>query len=242
MISSEEATRIAERWVAASTPSNLTSAVVVQEFEVGFVVWAADSALPGSTFSDRRGIIDRETGEVSVWPALPVEQVIAAYCERRSEQPRAPLTWSPSARTQRDLRRHASPANLTELRFADGRVLVARSGKGDGSPNHHRLVRRFYASLAREFFERGYARCSEAAVLSDALHAEDAKRANADLPQITLEEARSNLFAGAGVVTVRLREQGDPTGGKSAAPCVTCALLGAHFGFLVSPPEGNPQP
>lgn len=233
MIDRAEAARIASRWVAASTPGHHPAATaVVHEFEFGFVVWAGESS-----FTDRRGVIDRETGELSVWPALPVDQVVAAFRERRAQRSLAPLTWDPQARTKRDLRRLAAPANLSELLFADGRVLVARSAKCDGRPDHHRLVRAFYAALPREFFERGYARCSEAAVLSDALHAEDARRAADELPPIALEEVRAGLFAGAAVVTVRLRELDDPTAGKSAPPCVTCALLGAHLGFQLSLPE-----
>ncbi|MBM7790177.1 YwqJ-related putative deaminase [Tenggerimyces flavus] len=232
MIDREEAARIASRWVAASTPSHPAATAVVHEFELGFVVWAGESS-----FTDRRGVIDRETGELSVWPALPVDQVVAAFQERRVQRSPAPLTWDPGARTKRDLRRLAAPANLSELLFSDGRVLTARSAKCDVQPNHHRLVRGFYAALPGEFFERGYTRCSEAAVLSDALHAEDARRAADESPPITLEEARAVLFAGAAVVTVRLRELGDPMGGKSAPPCVTCALLGAHLGFQLSLPE-----
>jgi len=39
------------------------------------------------------------------------------------------------------------------------------------------------------------------------------------------------------MVTYRVRESGDPVAGESGPPCISCALLGQHFGFLLQPPS-----
>src|SRR5262249_29417694 len=130
-----------------------------------------------------------------------------------------------------------TPTNISHLRLPD-RLVISRSVKGDQNPRHHPLVIAFFRTgLAPEFRERGYDRCSEAAALSDALHAEDARRRTAGGLQIALEEARRGLFAGAGMVTYRVREPGDPVYGTTAPPCLSCVMLLRHFGFEVRPPD-----
>lgn len=192
-------------------------------------------------FGAGRGIIDRETGELSVWPSLPVEMVIEQFKKCRTERPPAPRTWDPASQARRDLVRVATPANMTHLTLRD-RLLVSRSVQGDDPPDHHRLVQEFLSELALAFRERGYDRCSEAAAFSDALHAEDARRAGAGEPLITLEQAQTELFGGAGMVTYRVRERGDPVAGESGPPCISCALLARRFGFQLSPPTGSELP
>jgi len=241
MITREEAGQIAEKWVANSAPPEVSLTAAVHEFDLGYVVWGRQPPDSPPLFGAGRGIIDRETGELSVWPSLPVEMVIEQFRAQRAERPPAPRTSDPAEQARRDLRRVATPANVTHLTAA-GRLLIARSVKGDDEPNHHRLVRKFLDELAPEHRERGYDRCSEAAVLSDALHAEDARRAAAGEPPIRLDQARTDLFGGAGMVTFRVREHGDPVAGKTGPPCISCALLGRHFGFLLSPPQGADLP
>jgi hypothetical protein len=200
-----------------------------------------------------RAVIDRETGEASVWPYLPVPTVVRlhreAYPESYGDSPRAPRSADQAAQARRDLRRVVTPATVTHLsmvvRLAEGehlakgerpaegeRVQVSRSVKGDADPDHHPLVLEFLLrELPAEARERGHERCSEAAALSDALHAEDARRAAAGQEAVTLAEARTELFAGADLVTYRVRERGDPVAGHAALPCVSCLLLARHFGF-----------
>ncbi len=235
MISREEADQIAQRWVAESAPADTELTPIVHEFDLGYVVWGRQPADAQPLFGAGRGIIDRETGELSVWPSLPVAMVIEEFKKRRAAFPPAPRAWSPAAQARRDLVRVATPANMTHLTVRD-RVLISRSVQGDDPPNHHPLVAAFLTQLAVELRERGYERCSEASALSDALHAEDARRAAAGEPPITLEQARDELFRGAGMVTYRVREQGDPVAGKSGPPCVSCALLARHFGFEMRVP------
>ncbi len=237
MITREEAGQIAEKWVAESAPPDVPLAAMVHEFDLGYVVWGRQP--PGSPplVGAGRGIIDKETGDLSVWPSLPVELVIGQFRRRRADQPPAPRTNDPAVQARRDLRRVATPANVTHLTLAD-RQLVVRSVKGDVEPHHHRLVREFHASgLVPEHRARGYDRCSEAAALSDALHAEDARRTATGRSPITVEQARAELFAGAGVVTYRVREREDAVAGQVGLPCVSCALLARYLGLELSLPR-----
>jgi hypothetical protein len=235
MITRDEADQIAEKWVAESA-STVPLTAAVREFDLGYVVWAQPPADYPPLFGAGRGIIDRETGELSVWPSLPIDMVIDQFREKRSERPPAPRTWDPADQARRDLRRVVTPATVSRLTLSD-RVVSARSVKGDSPPDLHPLVRSYLdEQLPVEFRERGNDRCSEAAAFSDALHAEDARRAAAGEPPISLEQARDQLFAGAGLVTYRVREPGDPVGGESAPPCLSCALLSRHLGFQLRPP------
>lgn len=99
-----------------------------------------------------------------------------------------------------------------------------------------------FIELSPQYRERGYDRCSDVAVLSDALHAEDVRRSATGNPLITLEQARTGLFGGASMVTFRVREYGDAVAERSGPPCVSCALLGQHFGFLLLPPASSDLP
>ena len=235
-ISRAEADQIAQRWVAASAPAGAQLTAVVHEFDLGYVVWGRQPADQPPLFGAGRGIIDRETGELSVWPSLPVAMVIDEFTKRRAARPPAPRTWDPAAQARRDLVRVSTPARMTHLTVGD-QVLISRSVQGDDPPNHHGLVAAFLSELPVEFRERGYERCSEAAALSDALYAEDVRRAAARQRPITIDQARDELFRGANLVTYRVRERGDPVGGKSGPPCVSCALLARHFGFEMRLPS-----
>ncbi len=52
------------------------------EFELGFVVWGEDRAEgPRSDAGSQRLVIARDSGEATLWPALPVGEVIRRYEE-----------------------------------------------------------------------------------------------------------------------------------------------------------------
>ncbi|WP_067068590.1 YwqJ-related putative deaminase [Carbonactinospora thermoautotrophica] len=236
MITREEAQQFAEQWVAQGAPPGAAPRAAVYEFDLGYVVWPQDPPGAPPLVGAGRGVIDKETGELSVFPSVPVEMVVEQYRQRRAQNPPPPRTFDPAAELRRDLRRKAAPATVAHLTIG-GRLLRVRSKKGDGELNHHPLVREFLEALPVEYRERGYDRCAEAAALSDALHEEDARRRAAGLPPITLEEARTAFFRGANVVTYRVREPGDPVGGQDGPPCLSCLLLLRYFGFQL-PQEG----
>ncbi|MGW6282672.1 YwqJ-related putative deaminase [Kribbella sp. NPDC055071] len=228
MITRTEAEQIAARWIADTAGAVPEPVAKVHEFELGYVVTPRPAGLGVA-----RGIVDAETGELSVWPSLPLAAVMEMYRAHRAEEPPAPRTWDPADQIRADLRRVGTPATVTELRYGE-RLIVARSLKGPAEPNHHPLVRDFFtAELPAEYRERGHTRCSHAAALSDALHAEDARRAAAGAPNVGLSEVRAELFRDAELITRRIRERGDPAAGLLALPCVSCALLMLHLGIDV---------
>jgi hypothetical protein len=239
MITRDEAELIAEKWVNDSAPAGVSFPVRVHEFDLGYVVSARQ--LPGSPplFGTGLGVIDKYTGERSVWPGLPVQSIIDRYRARRSARPQTVWTWNPADRARWDLRHGATPSTVTHLQLAD-RQVSARSVKGDDPPRHHRLVMEFMQEELRAADRvRGYERCSEAAAISDTLHAEDARRPLIIAPPITLAEARTELFGSATMVTYRVREPGDPVAGTATPPCRSCAKLARHFGLTPVPPNGT---
>lgn len=72
----------AERWVNGDVPAPLHREVRVREFDLGFVAWAEDREGGPSTDSGRaRLVIARDSGETTLWPGLPVGEVIRRYEE-----------------------------------------------------------------------------------------------------------------------------------------------------------------
>jgi hypothetical protein len=242
MITPDEAELIAEKWVNDSAPAGASFTVAVHEFDLGYVVSARQQPGSAPLFGTGLGIIDKYTGERSVWPGLPMQSIIDRYRARRSSRPQAVWTWNPADRARWDLRHGATPSTITHLQLAD-RQVSARSVKGDDPPHHHRLVTEFMQyELHAADRVRGYERCSEAAAISDALHAEDARRQSTVAPPITLAEARADLFGSATITTYRVREPGDPVAGTDAPPCWSCAKLGRHLGLTLESPSGGTTP
>ncbi|MGA8114302.1 MAG: YwqJ-related putative deaminase [Actinocatenispora sp.] len=235
MITRDEAERIATQWVNAGEVGGRTWTAEIHEFDLGYVVWRATPPGEVPEIGAPRGIIDRETGETSMWPSLPVESVVAMYREQQATAVRPPRTWDPAEQARRDLHRTQFPCNITHLTFADGRLLRARSMRGDGTPDLHPLVRDYFASRPPNTLERGYDRHAEVAAMSDALHEEDARRSAAGQPPVTLEETRSGLLRGADVVTYRLREPDDPQAGQAGPPSLSSFGLLRHLGFALQP-------
>lgn len=239
MFSEAEAQVLADRWVnQGRTPAD-RSGVGLREFDLGYVVWAIPPPDAPPQIGAPHGVIDRQTGELSIWPSVPVEQVIEMYQEEQARRMPVPRTWDPVRQARRDLTRAGFPESITHLTLRSGRVLRARSMKGDGEPNLHPLVAEALAGVPDEARERGRDRCAEVAALSDALLAEDSGRAADHRPPITLDYARTELFRGADVVTYAVREPDDPLAGAPRPPCLSCYVLLQHFGFRLMSPGGS---
>nr|WP_307668110.1 SUKH-4 family immunity protein [Streptomyces sp. V2I9] len=72
----------ADEWVNGDVPAYQHREVRVREFDLGFVVWAEDR--PEGPVSDggrQRLVIARDSGEATLWPGLPVGEVIRRYEE-----------------------------------------------------------------------------------------------------------------------------------------------------------------
>ncbi|MFJ5229318.1 SUKH-4 family immunity protein [Kitasatospora sp. NPDC088391] len=96
MITQEQALATAERWLNGSAADGGHREVRYREFGLGWAVWAAPAPLerdpvtgerrPPADLGDACGVVDRESGELSVWPSVPVDEVIAGYEARHAER------------------------------------------------------------------------------------------------------------------------------------------------------------
>ncbi|MFH8480352.1 SUKH-4 family immunity protein [Streptomyces sp. NPDC018055] len=81
----------ADEWVNGDVPAYQHREVRVREFELGFVVWAEDRAEgPVSDGGRQRLVIARDSGEATLWPGLPVGEVIRRYEEEYGAPAGAP--------------------------------------------------------------------------------------------------------------------------------------------------------
>ncbi|MFI1538830.1 SUKH-4 family immunity protein [Streptomyces anandii] len=82
MVTFAQAQERAEEWVNGDVPAYQHREVRVREFGLGFVVWAEDrEGGPRSEGGAQRLVIARDSGEATLWPALPVGEVIRRYEE-----------------------------------------------------------------------------------------------------------------------------------------------------------------
>ncbi|MBC9716770.1 SUKH-4 family immunity protein [Streptomyces sp. TRM66268-LWL] len=82
MVTFAQAQERAEEWINGDVPAYQHREVRVREFDLGFVVWAEDREDgPRSDGGRQRLVIARGSGETTLWPALPVGEVIRRYEE-----------------------------------------------------------------------------------------------------------------------------------------------------------------
>ncbi|MEZ3179898.1 SUKH-4 family immunity protein [Streptomyces pimonensis] len=135
MVTFAQAQERAEEWVNGDVPSYQHREVRVREFDLGFVVWAEDRAGgPRSDGGAQRLVIARDSGEATLWPALPVGEVIRRYEEEygRDDAVSEPV---PAAAARVDLNQTSfllsPPEWLQEA--ADRLGIPDRRGEGSGS-------------------------------------------------------------------------------------------------------------
>ncbi|QKW00925.1 SUKH-4 family immunity protein [Streptomyces sp. NA02536] len=135
MVTFAQAQERAEEWVNGDVPSYQHREVRVREFDLGFVVWAEDRADgPRSDGGAQRLVIARDSGEATLWPGLPVGEVIRRYEEEygREDVASEPAP-APAARV--DLNQTSfllsPPEWLQEA--ADRLGIPDRRGEGSGS-------------------------------------------------------------------------------------------------------------
>jgi hypothetical protein len=101
MVTLAQAQERAEEWINGEVPAYQHREVRVREFELGFVVWAEDRPEgPRSDGGRQRMVIARDSGEATLWPGLPVGEVIRRYEEEygRDESGGAPAAPPPPER------------------------------------------------------------------------------------------------------------------------------------------------
>ncbi len=89
MVTFAQAQERAERWINADVPGYQSREVKVREFDLGFVVWSEPR--DGGPSSDDGGsvrvVIARDSGEATLWPGLPVGELIRRYEEEYGAGP-----------------------------------------------------------------------------------------------------------------------------------------------------------
>ncbi|MFI6340078.1 SUKH-4 family immunity protein [Streptomyces sp. NPDC050535] len=91
MVTFAQAQERAEQWINGDVVAYQHREVRVREFELGFVVWAEDRPDgPRSDGGAQRLVIARDSGEATLWPSLPVGEVIRRYEEQYGVSDAAP--------------------------------------------------------------------------------------------------------------------------------------------------------
>ncbi|MBF9067793.1 SUKH-4 family immunity protein [Streptacidiphilus fuscans] len=82
MVTYAEAQERAEEWINGGVPGYRRREVRVREFDLGFVAWAVDRTDgPSSDGGAARMVIARDTGTTTLWPGLPINEVVKRYEE-----------------------------------------------------------------------------------------------------------------------------------------------------------------
>ncbi|WP_225845288.1 SUKH-4 family immunity protein [Streptomyces sp. HPF1205] len=88
MVTFAQAQERAERWVNGDVSGYESREIRVREFESGFVVWSeAREGGPSSDDGTVRVIIARDSGEATLWPGLPIGELIRRYEEEYGPAP-----------------------------------------------------------------------------------------------------------------------------------------------------------
>jgi hypothetical protein len=93
--SQEQALAIADRWLNPEGSAEPHREVRMQEFDLGWVVWAAPAEperdpetgerRPPAEIGNACGVVDRRTGELTVWPSVPVDEVVQMYLRKHGD-------------------------------------------------------------------------------------------------------------------------------------------------------------
>ena len=101
MVTFAQAQERAEEWINGDVPSYQHREVRVREFDLGFVIWAEDRADgPRSDGGAQRMVLARDSGEATLWPSLPVGEVVRRYEEEygRADEVADAVPAAPAAR------------------------------------------------------------------------------------------------------------------------------------------------
>ncbi|MEV4666163.1 SUKH-3 domain-containing protein [Micromonospora echinofusca] len=218
----------------------------VDEFDLGYIITSTvpieARTVPGDLPTT---VVDKLTGEVSTWPRVPADTVAQMYRRSRPAGSPVPRTVDPASQLLREIRRLPTPTTAAHL-TVEGRLFRAHGAKGDVTPNHHPLVRSYLHGLPPGHLVRGGERHAELIVVSDVLHHYDHHRAAEGIAPLGMADAEM-LLGGARLEVFRVREQGDPYGGRAERACDSCLNFLVHFNALswadlAFTSEWHPQP
>ncbi|WP_371791941.1 SUKH-4 family immunity protein [Streptomyces sp. NBC_01471] len=146
MVTFAQAQERAEEWVNGDVPPYQHREVRVREFELGFVVWAEDRAAgPSGGGGRQRLVIARDGGEATLWPGLPVGEVVRRYEEEYGAVGDAPAAPEPPQRIDLNqtsflltppewLQDAADKLGIPDRRSGAGADAGSGSGSGAGAP------------------------------------------------------------------------------------------------------------
>lgn len=158
----EDARRRAEYLATAATlrTGNLWRGFV-EEFPQGWAVWAAPPAGQRPQLGATKTVLDRQTGEFSLWPCWPTDILAAEYAAASEGIVNSvPDNGRPSVFPLLD--------RTARIEAPDGRVWWRESFLGDDPPGLHPSLAEWLDS--RQSLVRGVQRHAEMLVLSRVLH------------------------------------------------------------------------
>ncbi|MFD5322179.1 hypothetical protein ACFWI8_35755, partial [Streptomyces sp. NPDC127098] len=125
MVTFAQAQERADRWVNGGPGGEPRREVRVREFDLGFVAWAEDAN--GNSLGGGRLVIARDSGDTTLWPALPVSEVIRRYEE---EYGAAADGQEPAAAEPERVDLHATSFLLTPPQWLQDAMAQADGGGG----------------------------------------------------------------------------------------------------------------
>ncbi|MFJ6195294.1 SUKH-3 domain-containing protein [Micromonospora sp. NPDC092111] len=238
MIDRQQAEQLATVWARRDSQRlGYECRPVLDEFDLGYVIRSSVARAVDTNPGDLpTTVVDKETGEVTTWPRVPAAVVQQMYRRSRPAGPPAPRTVDPASRLLREIRRLPTPATVAHL-TVEGRTYVGHGAKGDVELHHHPLVRAYLDELPPGHLVRGGDRHAELIVVSDVLYEYDHRRTTAGQPPLSPAEAAA-LLSVCRLDVFRVREVGDPAGGRTESLCESCTRGLVHLGALPWPELG----
>lgn len=122
MITQAQAHATAARWLNPGGRQGPPREVAMQEFDLGWVVWAVPPPPEADPHTGQRrppaevgaacGVVDRASGELTVWPPVPVDEVVRMYRQKHGTGGEA----APSAPAERPV---TGPGNTAVATYND---------------------------------------------------------------------------------------------------------------------------
>ncbi|MEV0374039.1 SUKH-4 family immunity protein [Streptomyces sp. NPDC050636] len=122
MITQAQAHATAARWLNPEGHQGPPREVAMQEFDLGWVVWAVPpppevdpvtgQRRPPAEIGTACGVVDRASGELTVWPSVPVDEVVRMYQQKHG----AGAGAAPAAPAQQPV---TGPGNTAVATFND---------------------------------------------------------------------------------------------------------------------------
>ncbi|MFJ8040700.1 SUKH-4 family immunity protein [Kitasatospora sp. NPDC096147] len=183
-----KALEAAHRWVNAELSPEAVRPVRAHEFDLGWVVWPEPAPIRVDPLTGERrapeepgaacAVVDRATGELTVWPSVPVAQVIQLYRDRTGagdHDPALPPATGPGCRAQFTYRDALGEEHTLVLRSAPGRPHPALRGwaqlSGQGVTPEDVLA--VHTDLRPSMLPGGYVAASLLAELPAVRHSHD---------------------------------------------------------------------